>query len=64
VVLAGLGRNGTEAAALFVTSPHYMQMLRDRVGPAFDSRNIEAVLRIDVVDGKTGAPTILDVYTW
>jgi len=41
-----------------------MQMLRDRVGPAFDSRNIEAVLRIDVVDGKTGAPTILDVYTW
>jgi hypothetical protein len=61
VVLAGLGRNGTEAAALFATSPRYMQLLRDRLGKGFSNQNIEAVLRVDVIDGKTGAPSILAV---
>ena len=64
VVLAGVGRNGTEAAAQFVTSPHYLQLLRDRIGSDFSNRNIEAVLKINVIDGKTGAPTILAVSTW
>jgi len=64
VVLAGVGRNGTEAAADFATSPHYMQLLRDRAGGDFSNRNIEAVLKISVIQGKTGAPTILAVYTW
>lgn len=64
VVLAGLGRNGTEAAADFVTSPHYLQLLRDRIGTDFSNRNIEAVLKINVIEGKTGAPSILAVYSW
>jgi hypothetical protein len=61
VVLAGLGRNGTEAAAQFATSPHYMQLLKDQLGKDFSNRNIEAVLKVRVIDGKTGAPTILAV---
>lgn len=64
VVLAGLGRNGTEAAAEFATSPHYLQLLKDRIGNGFASRNIEAVLKVNVIDGKTGAPTILAVHSW
>ncbi|MGB8030399.1 MAG: hypothetical protein WCF30_12140 [Terracidiphilus sp.] len=64
VMLAGVGRNGTEAAAEFVTSPHYLQLLRDRIGSNFANRNIEVVLKINVIDGKTGAPTILAVSTW
>jgi hypothetical protein len=41
VVLAGLGRNGTEAAAQFATSP--AQALADRIGGGgFGNRNIEA----------------------
>ncbi len=39
VVLAGEGRNGTEAAAQFVASPHYMELLKERVGSGFASRN-------------------------
>jgi hypothetical protein len=62
VVLAGLGRNGTEAAAQFATSPHYMQLLRDRLGKDFSNRSVEAVLRVSVIDGKTGAPSILAVH--
>jgi hypothetical protein len=64
LVLAGLGRNGTEAATLFVTTPRYMQMLRDQVGDDLANRNIEVVLKSNVIDGKTGAPSILSVRTW
>jgi hypothetical protein len=62
VVLAGLGRNGTEAAAQFATSPHYMQMLRDDLGRDFSNLNIEALLKVNVIGGKTGAPSILAVH--
>jgi len=64
VALAGLGRNGTEAAAQFVTSQHYLQLLRDQTGQDFGNRNIEFVLKVKVIDGKTGAPTILATHTW
>jgi hypothetical protein len=64
VVLAGIGRNGTEAAAEFASSPRYMQLLRDQLGKDFDTRNIEAVLKVSVIDGKTGAPSILAVHAW
>lgn len=62
--LAGVGRNGTEAAAQFVTSPHYLQMLRERIGSDYTSRNVEVVLKVSVIDGKTGAPSIQAVYLW
>jgi hypothetical protein len=64
VTLAGIGRNGSEAAAQFATSRHYMQLLRDRTGKGFASKNIEAVLKVNVIDGKTGAPSILAVHVW
>jgi hypothetical protein len=64
VVAAGIGRNGTEAAAEFLTSPHYMQELRNRLAGDFGNRNIEAVLKVKVIDGKTGAPSILAVHAW
>jgi hypothetical protein len=64
VVLAGLGRNGTEAAAQFATSPRYMQMLRGQIGQDFAARNIAAVLKVQVVDGKTGAPSIEAAHAW
>lgn len=64
VVLAGLGRNGTEAAADFATSAHYMLLLRNRLGGSLANRNIEAVLKVNVIDGKTGAPSLVDAYSW
>lgn len=64
VVLAGLGRNGSEAAAEFATSPHYMAMVRDRVGSDLQTKNIEIVLKVNVFDGKTGAPSIVALHTW
>jgi hypothetical protein len=64
IVLAGVGRNGPEAGAQFVSSPHYMQLLWDRIGSDLLNRNVEAVLKVSVIDGKTGAPSILAAYVW
>jgi hypothetical protein len=64
IVLAGLGRNGTEAATRFAVDPSYLQGLRDRLGSDFGDRNIEVVLRAQVVDGKTGSPQIMAVHAW
>ena len=64
LVLAGLGRNGTEAAAQFVTSPRYMQQLRSQVSSDFSNHDVEALLKVSVIEGKTGAPSILAVREW
>ncbi len=64
VVVAGIGRNGTEAAAHFVTSPYYMELLRRRIGTSLADKNIEAVLKVNVIEGKTGAPSIEAVDAW
>jgi hypothetical protein len=64
VALAGIGRNGTEAAAQFATSPRYMAMLRDKLGTDFANKNVEAVLQIHVIEGKTGAPAIVAAHIW
>jgi hypothetical protein len=41
-----------------------MQLLRDQAGTDFANRNVEAVLKVSVIDGKTGAPSILAVHVW
>jgi hypothetical protein len=64
LILAGLGRNGTEAAAQVVTTPQYLELLREKAGKDFTNRNIEAVLKLSVVEGKTGAPSIVAVHVW
>ncbi len=64
VVVAGLGRNGTEAAGLFLTSEHYMNLLREKLGTSLATGNIEAVIKVNVVDGKTGAPVLEAAWRW
>ncbi|WP_263418429.1 hypothetical protein [Terriglobus albidus] len=64
VVLAGLGRNGSEAAAEFVTNPDYLEWLKQRIGDGLSQKNIEVVLKTSVIDGKTGAPSVEAFYSW
>jgi len=64
VALAGIGRNGTEAAAQFATSARYMALLRNSAGADFSNKNVEAVLKVHVIEGKTGAPALVAVHIW
>jgi hypothetical protein len=63
IVIAGVGKNGTEAAARFVTTPRYLDLLNQQVKD-WPSRNVEVVIKTKVVDSKTGAPSIEAVHVW
>jgi hypothetical protein len=63
-IVAGIGRNGTEAAAQFVTNPRFLDLLKQQVGPDWMRKNVEVVIKTHVIDGRTGAPSIVAVHSW
>ena len=62
-LIAGIGKNATEAAAQFVTTPRYLDLLNQQ-SKDWASKNVEVVLKVKVIDGKNGAPTVEAVYVW
>jgi hypothetical protein len=63
IVIAGVGKNGTEAATKFVTTPRYLDLLNQQ-SKDWASKNVEVVLKTTVVDSKTGSPSIEAAYIW
>jgi hypothetical protein len=63
VLIAGIGKNATESAAQFLTTPRYLDLLNAQA-PDWASKNVEVVLKVKVIDGKSSAPTIEAVYVW
>jgi hypothetical protein len=64
VVVAGIQRFGTDAASQFATSPELLQAFDRQVGWNWRNKNIEVVLRVDVVNGRAGAPIIEATQIW
>jgi hypothetical protein len=64
MVIAGTGRNGTEAAGDFVTSPEFLAEASKRLPSGWQKRNIEVVLQTNVINNETGAPVIVATDTW
>jgi hypothetical protein len=64
VVVAGLQRYGTDAASQFIVSANALEELSRRVGSGWENKNLEVVLKVDVVDGRVGAPIIEAVHSW
>jgi hypothetical protein len=64
VVLAGLQRFGTDAASQFATSRDLLEEFNRQIGWNWRDKNIEVVLRVDVVNGRAGAPIIEAFYVW
>jgi len=63
VIIAGIGKNGTGAAAEFVRTPRYLDLLNQR-STNWTSKNVELVLKIGVVHGQGGVPSIEAMYLW
>jgi hypothetical protein len=63
VVIAGIEKNGTEAAAEFVSTPQYMDALTQQ-SRDWASKNVEMVLKVKVVHGKSSVPSIEAVHLW
>lgn len=64
MVIAGAGRNGTEAAGEFVASNELLKGLEKRLPSDWKNKNLEVVLKTKVIDGKTGSPSIEATYLW
>jgi hypothetical protein len=63
VVVAGISSNGTEAAGEFIVSPESLEALA-RDAHSSLSKNFEAVLKVEVIGGNTGAATVVAKYFW
>jgi hypothetical protein len=63
-IVAGLDAAGTTAAAQFVTTSRYLDSLRASIPKISDSKNVEAVLSVQVIDGRPGAPHIEAAEAW
>ncbi len=64
VVVAGIGARATEGAAEFVTSPDYMHEF-DRSAPKnWRKMNMEAVIEVEVIDGRAGHPHVVATKFW
>jgi hypothetical protein len=64
VVVAGIQRFGTDAASQFATSPELLQAFNRQIGWNWRDKNVEVVLRVDVVNGRAGAPIVEATHIW
>ena len=63
VVIAGISSNGTEAGGEFMASPEKLNALARDAHSSLD-KNFEAVLKVEVVGGNTGAVTPIASHFW
>jgi hypothetical protein len=63
LVVAGIGKAGTQAAAEFVTSDQDLKawLTGEKVPPG---KNVELVLSTDILDGQPGPPHVVASSIW
>ena len=64
MVVAGLGPFGTEAASAFVVSPQYLEQAIRQLPAGWENKNLELVLKTEVIDGKAGPPVLVSSTVW
>jgi hypothetical protein len=64
IVAAGISSNGTEAAGEFIVSPEGLAKLKKLAPNGNLNLNFDAVLKVEVVGGNTGAATIVASQFW
>jgi len=64
MIIAGLGPNGTEAASEFVNSPQFMPQIAQQAPPGWESKNLELVLKVNVIGSRAGPPAVVAATVW
>jgi hypothetical protein len=64
MVIAGIGPYGTEAASAFVSSPQYVEQLAKQLPSGWENKNIEMVIKTEVIDGHAGPPVLVASTVW
>jgi hypothetical protein len=63
-VIAGLGAGATESAGEFVSTPDYLQQINPVAPANWRNKNMELVLEVPMVDGKSGHARIVASEFW
>jgi hypothetical protein len=64
MVIAGIGPYGTEAASAFASTPKYLEQIAKQVPAGWENKNIEMVLKTQVIEGKAGPPMLAASTEW
>lgn len=64
MVIAGTGRNGTQAAGQWIVSPNLESRLSELFPGGWANKNIEVVLKTTVIEGKNSAPVVVKAFSW
>jgi hypothetical protein len=64
MVVAGIGPFGTEAAGEFVQSPQALEQLARMMPSGWEHKNIEVVLKSNIIGGQAGPPILLSAIAW
>jgi hypothetical protein len=64
LVIAGLGEKGSAAAMEFVTNPKYLDRLNAQAPAGWERRNIELVIKTNLVGDDWGEPRLIAAHFW
>ena len=64
VLVGGIYTYGNVGAAEFLSSPQYLKTLEASAPSGWESKNVEFVLSVDVIKGKSGVPRLLAEHFW
>jgi hypothetical protein len=64
MVVAGIGPSGTEAAGEFVQSPQELEQLGRMLPSGWEHKNVEMVLKSNIIGGQAGPPILLSATSW
>ncbi len=64
LVIAGLGTKGSAAALEFVTNPKYMDRFNAQAPAGWEWRNLEVVIKTNLVNDDWGEPRVVSTHFW
>jgi hypothetical protein len=64
VVIAGLGEKGSAAALEFVTNPKYLERFAAQAPSGWERRNLELVIKTNLINDDWGEPHVIATHFW
>ena len=64
LIAAGLTPYGTQAAGVFLSDPASLTELVHRLPDGWAHKNVEVLIKTDLIDGEPGPPSIVSTTTW
>jgi hypothetical protein len=64
VTVGGLYGFGTMAAGQFLTDPKYLTKFAANLKSGWESKNLQLVIRTEVIDGTPGPPELIGSWVW